>query len=118
MTWDILFLIPLPWTGPVITPVLIALAMTMAGTLIIYYDEKGYKIHFYWYDWVIELWCGLLMIVAFCWDWKNIMQLTNGNNYSGIPNPFLWGLYLPAYVFSVFYAGIRLKRIISRQVDN
>ncbi|MBW1914198.1 MAG: hypothetical protein JRI86_04595, partial [Deltaproteobacteria bacterium] len=27
MTWDILFLLPLPWVGPVITPVLIALAM-------------------------------------------------------------------------------------------
>jgi hypothetical protein len=115
MTWDILFLLPLPWVGPVITPVLIALAMTAAGTLMIYYDEKGYAIRFRWFDWVIELGCGLLMIVAFCWDWKNIIQLPDGSNYSGLPNPFLWGLYLPAYLFSVLYFGIRLRKILSLQ---
>ena len=31
MTWDLLFFVPLPWVGPVITPVLIALAMAIAG---------------------------------------------------------------------------------------
>jgi hypothetical protein len=31
--WDILFLLPLPWWGPVIAPVLIALLMTVGGTL-------------------------------------------------------------------------------------
>jgi hypothetical protein len=115
MTWDILFLLPLPWTGPVITPVLIALAMTVAGTLIIYYDEKGFNIRFFWYDWVIVLGCGLLMIVAFCWDWKNIVQLPDGIERSGIPNPFLWELYLPAYIFSVVYFAFRLEQNISRQ---
>ena len=35
MTWDLLFYVPLPWVGPVIAPVLIALAMMMAGSLTI-----------------------------------------------------------------------------------
>jgi hypothetical protein len=108
MTWDILFLIPLPWVGPVITPVLIAVAMIAAGTLIIYFDEKGFKIRFYWYDWVAVLGCGLLMIVAFCWDWKNIIRLPGDVERNGIPNPFLWKLYLPAYTLSVVYFAIRL----------
>lgn len=114
MTWDILFLIPLPWVGPVITPVLIALAMAVAGTVIIIYDEKGYRIRFNWYDWVIVLCCGLLLIVAFCWDWKNIVRLPDGVSRSGIPNPFLWALYLPVYIFSVFYFVVRIKQIISK----
>jgi hypothetical protein len=33
MDWDILFLIPLPWWGPVLAPVLIALLMIVWGTL-------------------------------------------------------------------------------------
>jgi hypothetical protein len=108
MTWDLLFLIPLPWVGPVIAPVLIAMAMIAAGSLIIYYDERRFNIRFYWYDWAIVLGCGILMITAFCWDWKNIVRLPDGVERSGIPNPFLWGLFLPAYILSVVYFGVRL----------
>ena len=115
MTWDLLFLIPLPWVGPVITPVLIALAMTTAGTLIVYFDVKGYRIGFKWYDWVIVLGCGLLMIIAFCWDWKNIIQLKDGIQRSGIPESFFWELYLPSYLLSLIYFGIRLKSNISAE---
>lgn len=44
MTWDLLFFVPLPWVGQVITAVLIAIAMVIGGSLIIYCDEKGYDI--------------------------------------------------------------------------
>ena len=40
LEWDILFLIPLPWYGPVIAPCLISLAMIIFGSLIIYRDDK------------------------------------------------------------------------------
>ncbi len=113
MTWDLLFFVPVPWVGPVITPVLISLAMIAAGSLIIYYDEKGCVIHWRWYDWVIELGCGLIMIVTFCWDWKNIIRVPDEVLRSGIPNPFAWWLYLPAYVFSVVYFAVRLKHLVS-----
>lgn len=110
MTWDILFLIPLPWVAPVITPVLISLAMVTAGSLIIYYDEKGVDIRFSWYDWLIVICCGVLMIIAFCWDWKNIVRLPDGTERSGIPNSFLWGLYLPSYILSVAWFAFRFYR--------
>ena len=113
MTWDILFFIPLPWVGPVITPVLIALSMAAAGSLIIYYGEKRCVIHWRWYDLVIELGCGLLIIIAFCWDWKNIMRVPGDVLRNGIPNPFAWWLFLPAYLFSVVYLAVRLKQIVS-----
>ena len=112
MTWDLLFLVPLPWVGPVITPVLIALVMAVAGSLIIYYDEKGCVISWQWYDWVVELGCALLMIVAFCWDWKNIAQVPDGVQRDGIPNPFAWWLYVPAYLLSVIYFAVRFRQIV------
>ena len=108
-------LLPVPWVGPVITPVLIAAAMTASGTLIIYLEEKGYVITFKWFDWAIVMGCGLLMIVAFCWDWKNIIQLPGDPKRTGIPNPFLWGLYLPAYLLSVLYFVMRLKHGIKKE---
>jgi len=110
MTWDLLFYVPLPWVGPVITPVLIALAMVVAGSLIIYFDEKGCDIRWRWYDMAIELTCGLVMIVAFCWDWKNILQIPGPVEYTGIPNPFAWWLYLPAYGFAVLYFLAKLRK--------
>jgi hypothetical protein len=39
--WDILFLIPVPWVGPVIAPCLISLLMIIAGILIISKEEKS-----------------------------------------------------------------------------
>ena len=111
LTWDLLFFIPLPWVGPVISPLLIALAMVTAGTLIIYLEEKGYVIQWRWYDWAIELLFALFMIIAFCWDWKNIMRIPDGLNRDGIPGPFAWWLYLPAFILSVLYFAIRIKKI-------
>lgn len=43
--WDILFLIPLPWIGPVISPVLVSLVMIAGGWLIIRKEEKEGKFH-------------------------------------------------------------------------
>jgi hypothetical protein len=112
MTWDLLFYIPLPWVGPVITPVLIAAAMVAAGSILIYAGQKGYAIRWRWYDWVIEPGCGLLLIVAFCWDWKNILRFPDGAAYSGIPNPFAWWLFLPAYLFAAIYFAVRVHLTI------
>lgn len=111
MTWDILFLLPLPWTGPVITPILIALAMTTAGSVIIYLDERGVKIRTRPLDWIVVLGCGLLMITAFCWDWKNIIQLPGDPRRTGVPNRFAWWLYLPAYFTSIIYTARKLGSV-------
>jgi hypothetical protein len=113
MTWDLLFYVPLPWVGPVITPVLIAAAMIGAGLLIIYYGDRGYEIRWRWYDMAVEIGCGLLLIVAFCWDWKNILQVPGDIARTGIPNPFAWWLYVPAFLFSLVYFGLRLRAILS-----
>ena len=114
MTWDLLFYVPLPWVGPVITPVLIAITMVVAGTLIIYYDEKGYAVAWRWYDMAVELFFALLMIVAFCWDWKNIIQMPGSPEHTGVPNPFAWWLYLPAYILAVAYFVYRLRQSVKK----
>ena len=113
MTWDLLFYVPLPWVGPVITPLLIALAMVVGGSSIIYYEEKGCRIRLRWYDILVEFGCGLLMIVAFCWDWKNILQIPGDIARTGVPNSFAWWLYLPTYIFSVIYFFVMMRRIVA-----
>ncbi len=40
MTWDILFLLPVVWIGPVIAPVLLSLLMIALASLLLYYNKK------------------------------------------------------------------------------
>ncbi len=112
MEWDLLFYIPLPWVGPVITAVLISVTMIAAASLLLWIDEKGFAIRWRWYDWAIEMGCGLLLIVAFCWDWKNILRVPDGSDYSGIPNPFAWWLFLPAYLVALIYFAARVHQTL------
>lgn len=39
LDWDILFLLPLPWWGPVLAPVLIAGLMIIGGSLVVFLDS-------------------------------------------------------------------------------
>jgi hypothetical protein len=82
-TWDILFLIPLPWVGPVWAPVLVALTMIVCGLISLRAGGiRGRLLH----------WAGVLMgaaiiVLAFMWDFRN-------TSAGGIPNPFNWPLFL------------------------
>ncbi len=117
LTWDLLFYVPLPWVGPVITPILIALTMTAAGTALIVLDENGIRIKWRWYDPVVEFFFALLMIISFCMDWKNIIQIPGDPAHTGLPNPFAWWLYIPALLLSILYFCLRLKHFISDSRD-
>ncbi len=39
LDWDVLFLLPLPWWGPVLAPVLISILLIIGGTLITQFDR-------------------------------------------------------------------------------
>jgi len=82
-TWDILFLIPLPWVGPVWAPVLVALSMIACGVISLRAGGiRGRLPH-----WAGVLAGALVIIVAFVWDFRNTTA-------GGIPNPFNWPLFL------------------------
>jgi hypothetical protein len=40
LEWDVLFLIPLPWIGPVIAPLLVSIMMIAGGWLILKKEEQ------------------------------------------------------------------------------
>lgn len=82
-TWDILFLIPLPWVAPVWAPMLVAATMVVCGVIAL--RAGGIRGGF-------RHWAGVLagagvIILAFVWDFRNT---TNG----GVPNAFNWPLFL------------------------
>jgi hypothetical protein len=48
MDWDVLFLLPLPWWGPVLAPVSIALVMMLWGTLATQSDDAATETRWAW----------------------------------------------------------------------
>ena len=82
-TWDILFLIPLPWVAPVWAPVLVALSMIVCGLIAL----KSGGIHGGLSHWTGIFGGALVIIIAFVWDFRNTTA-------GGIPNSFNWPLFL------------------------
>ena len=82
MTWDILFLIPVPWVGPVLAPVLVSAAMIAAG---VWQMRRPVRVRAK--EWFGILGGAVVVIIAFALDYENIMA-------GGMPNPFHWGVFI------------------------
>ena len=73
MTWDILFLIPVTWAGPVITPVFVSLTMILLAVVTLYYDRKAGKIVIRPGEWMLLLAGALMLFLSFIWDYSAFM---------------------------------------------
>jgi hypothetical protein len=95
--WDILFLIPLRWWGPVLSPVLIALLLCIVGIFAIVRTEWGEKVEFTSARLVASALGGMLALYVFMAD--AIGALVRGNvGWDGQPSAFNWPLFLLAMV--------------------
>lgn len=63
--WDILFLLPLPWWGPVIAPAMIAAMMIVFGTLVTQFDQSIWPSR---RAWIFSLSGGALALLVFMSD--------------------------------------------------
>jgi hypothetical protein len=81
LTWDILFLVPVPWVAPVLAPALVAVAMVVTGAVALWREAVGRPLRLAWGHWLALSAGGLLLVAAFCWDYRNVER-------GGLPNPF------------------------------
>ena len=92
MDWDILFLLPLPWWGPVLAPVSIALVMILWGTLATLSSEAATGPGARWV-WALG-WAGIALALAvFMID--ALRALPNGRDavLQVLPTRFKWPLF-------------------------
>jgi hypothetical protein len=106
MTWDLLFLIPVPWVAPVLAPVIISIALIVSGLTVLFFEDKNEPLALQWRDWILLVTGGIIVIISFCWDYPNIMA-------GGFPRHFQWivfflGLALSSATFSM----VVLKRLL------
>jgi hypothetical protein len=107
LTWDVLFLIPATWTGPVITPLILTMLMILLAGATLYHGEKGRNTKLLTAEWGGLILGSAIAIVAFMTDYMRHMReafsfgdmlradhdllLSHAESY--IPDRFPWLLF-------------------------
>ena len=109
LDWDILFLLPLPWWGPVLAPVSIALVMILWGTIAT--QSSGAATDARW-TWTLG-WFGIVLALAvFMLD--ALRALPDGRDavLNVLPTTFNWPLF---WVALLLMASPVLHRVVRRR---
>ena len=109
LDWDVLFLIPVTWTGPVISPLIVCIYMLYLSVLLLIQSNRGIEIIIRNYEYVLLLTGSVILIIAFTWDYSTyilehfsfseIWNLPDSKPLfevatSYIPRKFNWGLFI------------------------
>jgi len=100
LDWDVLFLIPIPWIGPVIAPVLVSALMVVCGVWIIRLFARGYLFGTTPLAWLLSVAATAAILYSFMSD-------TNATLHQQMPQPYCYSLliaglllYMIAFVLS------------------
>ncbi|MBA3649514.1 MAG: hypothetical protein H0W62_13350 [Chitinophagales bacterium] len=118
-TQDILFVIPVPWVGPVLAPCLVSLTMIVLTLCVVYYHEKDIRVTISNKEWLIFILGAAVVVLSFTWDYLQYISLNNGSIWTPvsqaalfdeiphfIPQDFNWWLFSAGELFLI--AGIFL----------
>ena len=103
LDWDLLFLIPLPWWGPVVSPLLIALMMVIGGGAAVLKAERGETLRFTLVEWSVAGASMLLALYVFMLD--ALHALPGGVEFVSCvrPTSFNWPLFLISLAGMAFF---------------
>lgn len=73
MTWDLLFLIPVSWLGPVLAPVINSVTMIIMALLFIGRQETGYYIRPGLSDWVLIISGAVVILYTYLADYSRLL---------------------------------------------
>lgn len=102
ITWDVLFLVPIPWVGPVITPIIVSLLMIILSYCLVYFNKKLNLV-----EWIFFILGSLVVISSWVIDFLIFCssRTTNGawtlsSDYNlfdtsepYIPDTFNWWIF-------------------------
>lgn len=85
-TWDVLFLIPVPWIGPVVAPVIVSVVLVAGALLLLRKRARGEPISFPPPLRMLALGGGVVVLSSFMLDFQVVVQQME-------PPPFRWGVF-------------------------
>ncbi len=111
LTWDILFLLPLPWLGPVLAPVLVAVGLVVGSSILLRFRARGVPVVIPRWVWILEILAGLVVITSFVWDFRVVLETRS-------PGAFHWPLYGAGMVLGIVAFGVFVIRLGRRSVTS
>jgi hypothetical protein len=93
-TWDVLFLIPVPWASPVLAPLFVSVVMILAGVWHLRRDARGEPVGISAAQWAGIMLGAVVILVAFMMDYRNLIV-------GGMPNPFNWSVFSAGLVIGI-----------------
>jgi hypothetical protein len=90
----VLFLIPVPWIGPVLAPVLVSVALVAGSILMWSLKERGVRLGFSRAVWAAAVTGGLLVLVSFTLDFASILREMT-------PTRFHWEVFVLGFGLAV-----------------
>ena len=123
-TWDILFLIPIPWIGPVLAPVISSVFMIILSLLFLFLQRKNQIVRINVIEWTLIFSGAVIIFISFIWNYaeiiisnnllKNIFSLRQSSfieiSQKYIPRDFHWDLFSLGIFSICFSIFLILKR--------
>jgi hypothetical protein len=85
-TWDLLFLVPVPWSGPILAPVFVSCSMIAAGGIVLREEARGRSVRLSALSWTGIALGALTVLASFTWDYRTVMA-------GRMPHPFEWVVF-------------------------
>jgi hypothetical protein len=104
--WDLLFLLPVPWTGPVLAPSIVAASLVVGGILALMRQPARVDL----IAWTLLLAGGAVVFVSFIWEWRDVVA-------GMMPTNFPWLLFAAGELMGIAGFTRAMKVRPQMQVD-
>lgn len=136
LTWDILFLIPIVWVGPVLAPLICSVTMILLAGCIFNAErsappaggaerkeQNDYSSTIKLKEWVLLFSGSLIILFTFMWDYtKLLIQDGFTSNFQQVvaqyvPTDYNWYLFAVGEILLLFAIALFWKRTIFEKIE-
>ena len=108
-TWDLLFLIPIPWLGPVLAPILCTILMITLALVIINFEDKEIKVKFNKKEITLAVLGVILVLYTWLYDYGKLI-IASQSTLDYIPTYYNW----PVFIIGFILASLAIKMFYYR----
>ncbi len=110
LTWDLLFLIPVPWSGPVIAPVIVSVSLIVVAIIVLNLEHRGINFWLTKGEKSLLVCAALLIFLSFLWQALTILKLE-------VPTAYPWEFLLIGEVIGIVILIHAIRRLRANQLS-